>query len=127
MEQDVVYLRVGSDQAESSRAILDETRDLLQELSQVGGINFSLSSQDEKAGGVRGGPVDLAFLMGRIAELGGIVSLVDVLGSWLNKDRSRTLKIQLNNKCLEASGLSKEEQKELIKWFQTQAGVPANR
>ena len=45
-----------------------------------------------------------------------------ILG-WLSKDRSRTLRFQIGDKQMEATGLSKKEQQELIDWFKLQAGL----
>ena len=56
-------------------------------------------------------------------KAGAFTKIAEVVGGWLLKDRSRSLRLMIDSKELEVSGLSKEEQQELIKWFREQASL----
>jgi hypothetical protein len=92
------------------------TKNLIVELK---GGGFSLSQDSEDKSGI-------SFLHTFIVNLintSTIESFVKIISTWLARDRSRTLKIQVGTNQIEASGLSKDEQKRLIEWFQIQAGM----
>ena len=58
----------------------------------------------------------------KIVSPKAIENFVGVVGNWLIQDRTRTLKFQIGDKQIEATGLSQKEQQALIQWFQLQAG-----
>lgn len=62
-------------------------------------------------------------LLVKLAGTSGVSSLLNVFGLILGKDKSRSLKLQIGNNSLEVTGLTKEEQKTLIEWFQAQSGL----
>jgi hypothetical protein len=59
----------------------------------------------------------------RLFTSDAIENLSSIIFGWLSKDRSRTLRFQIGDKQMEATGLSKKEQQELIDWFKLQAGL----
>ena len=63
------------------------------------------------------------LITAEVIMAGAFTKIVEVIGGWLLKDRSRSLKLKIDSKELSVSGLSKEEQQELIQWFREQAGL----
>jgi hypothetical protein len=128
MTQEItIYITVGSSAVTDKQEIAELAEDLLYELRELDDISLL----DPLAGNLpenpKGSPLDVWTLVAKIAEASGIPSLVSVIGSWLTRDRTRTLKFQIEDKSIEATGLSKDEQQELIKWFQLQAGLRLDR
>lgn len=54
-------------------------------------------------------------------KAGAGTKIAEILGNWLIKDRSRSLRIKIGDRELEATGISKQEQAELIQWFERQS------
>lgn len=61
------------------------------------------------------------LIAAEIIKTGAVTKIAEVIGGWLLKDRSRSLRLKIDSKELEASGLSRDEQQKLIEWFQEQA------
>lgn len=61
------------------------------------------------------------LIAAEVIKAGALTKIMEVIGGWLLKDRSRSLKLKIDNKELEASGLSRGEQQKLIEWFKEQA------
>ncbi len=91
--------------------------DLCRQLSGVEGLSLGGDSESKS------GTALLNTLMVRLFNANTVNSFVQILGTWLARDRTRTLKIQVGTNQIEASGLSGEEQRRLIEWFQLQAGM----
>lgn len=73
--------------------------------------------------GRKGVVIDFSALLVKLAEGTGLAAFITVLGDWLGRDRRRSLKLQIGDSSLEVNGLSKAEQQELVRWFQTQTGM----
>ena len=113
-----IDIKVSIQKTDADQQELTElTRDLKRELGGVDGL--SLSTDSESKSGIS----LLQDFMVKALSAGTITSLVQTIGTWLARDRTRTLKIQVGTNQIEASGLSRDEQKKLIEWFQIQAGM----
>jgi hypothetical protein len=104
------------------------TYPLAEALRQVDGV---LSVETRAGGslppGAMGTPGEVGALLVQVLESLSLTGLVGVLAAWLGRDRSRTLKIQLGDQQIELTGLSRQEQHELVDWFRTQAGMRFER
>jgi len=108
---------------------LDETKEDIQrltvkfakELEKLDNVESTDIIRVEREGAMGQGLTE--SLLVKLAGSSGISSLLNVFGLILGKDRSRSLKLQVGNNSIEVTGLTKEEQKTLIEWFQTQAGL----
>jgi len=93
----------------------------LRELDSVQSVEpVRVSKTPERA---KGPSIDIGTILIKIAEFGGLSAFVTVLATWLTRDKSRTLKLQLGENVIELTGLSKSEQAELVQWFRTQTGL----
>lgn len=107
----------------------DEDRDamaheLMRDLDTLDYIDsVGFASTGKLPDGAKGFSIDVGALIVKIAEAGGVSTLINILGSWLLRDKSRTLKLQIGNNSLEVTGVSEAEQAELIQWFKTQTGM----
>ena len=120
-----VSVKAGTDADEEE---LDQlARELAKDLDELDSIESVEPVQAENLpDGAKGFPVILGTVLVKLAEVGGISALITVLGSWLSRDKSRSLELKLGNKKLAVTGLSQDEQKELIRWFKTQTNAESN-
>ena len=91
-----------------------EFRNLANELAALKEIHVEVLSGQKGLAGA-------GLITAEVIKAGAFTKIVEVIGGWLLKDRSRSLKLKLDSKELDVSGLSKEEQQKLIEWFQEQA------
>ena len=91
-------------------------KDLLGVLNSIDGI------QNERETGGKSGS-GFEEIATKIIEAGGLAAFVNAIITWLGKDRSRSLKLQIGDNVIEASNLTPNEQQELIEWFKTQTGI----
>ncbi len=98
-------------------------RQLCYELNELDKLSAELAQDSNLPQGAKGLPVDIGTVLVKVAEVGGITGLLAILGSWLSRDERRTIVLQIGNNKLEVTGISKEEQANLIRWFQTQSGL----
>ncbi len=118
------HITVNSTSDIDKEDLAELSRELYEELNEVDSIiSVEPIRGNELPKGAKGPSIDFATLLIKIAEFGGITALITVLGTWLGRDKSRTLKLQIGDKSLELTGLSAVEQQELTQWFQTQAGL----
>lgn len=113
-----VSVKAGSD---ADKEELDQlARELAKDLNELDNVESVEPVQAEDLPeGARGLLLDFGTVLVKLAEAGGISGLLTVLGSWLSRDESRSLELQLGDKTLAVAGLSKTEQQELIQWFKT--------
>lgn len=117
-----LYIFVGFNGDTDKEEIDSLTRQLSYELRQVDYIQSVKSVMKEDLPvGAKGTPIDFGALLLKIAEVEGLSSVAGVVTSWLSRDKSRTLKLQIGDKSLEVTGLSKVEQQDLIQWFKSQS------
>jgi hypothetical protein len=102
------------------------SEELLSGLSQLPGVTLAKAPSDSASEGVKSGPPESAFIV-EMAGTASIAALVKTVASWLLRDRTRTIKFQIGDKVIEATGLTQEEQQRLIDWFQIQAGLRIDR
>ncbi len=119
-----LYISVDSNMEVDEEYIEELTRNLAADLNELDSLESIDRIEVKKAEeGAKGLSLSMGTLLIKIAEAGGISALISTLRLWLSRDRNRTLRLQLGDNSLEVSGLSDIEQKDLIKWFQTQAGL----
>jgi len=122
------YISIGSSSHIDKEDIERLTRELIGELSDLDGVvSIQPMQSEELPEGAKGFPIDFGTILVKLAELGGITGVVTILSSWLSRDKSRTLKLQIGEKSLELTGLSKAEQQDLVRWFQTQSALHLDR
>lgn len=120
-----LYVSVGGG-PEADREDLDElARGLARELREVDCVeSVEPAAGDRPPEGAKGLSVAaVGTLLLKLAEVGGVSALTGALGAWLSRDKSRTLNLHLGDSSLEVTGLSQEEQQDLVRWFQSQAGL----
>ncbi|GAB4528281.1 MAG: hypothetical protein Kow0063_04340 [Anaerolineae bacterium] len=119
-----LYLQVGGGPGADEEDLEELAQHLTDELNELDGIEAVERVQEGKLPeDAKGLLIPAGTLLIKFAETAGVTALINVLGSWLSSDRSRTLKLKLGDATLELTGLSKPEQQELIDWFQGQAGI----
>jgi|GEM_PF-3480500 len=118
-----LYVSVNSTSDIDNEDIDEMARDLMQELIDLDGIGSVDLVAQKSPEGAKGPGIDFGTVLVKIVEVGGISTLITVLGTWLSRDRSRTLKLQIDDKSLEITGISKTEQADLIQWFKIQTGI----
>ena len=103
---------------------IDElTRQLADELDELDALSTEFAQSSELPPGAMGLSVDIGTLLLTLVEAGGVTTLFTVLGSWLSRDKRRKIEIQIGDNKLVLTDISKDEQTEFIKWFQTQSGL----
>lgn len=110
------YVTIGNTKA-SPEEILDISNELIKEIGKINGVE--LSKDTENKSGIEN-LYKLAISVLNAETLNGIGKAIM---SWSLRDRSRTLSLRIGDNQLDVSGLSKNEQRELIKWFQIQTGM----
>lgn len=119
-----LYVTVQTNDEADEQELVDIAKNLEKELIQLNAIeSIEPVRVTQLTEGEKGSAIEPGSLLLKVAETGGFASLVSMLGSWLGRDKSRTLKLQIGDKSLEVTGLSKSEQESLIEWFQIQAGL----
>jgi hypothetical protein len=119
-----LYVQVGGGphaEEDDPEQLAQQLTDELNELDDIQSVKPVREGEIPKDG--KGVPIAVGTLLIKLAETAGVTALFNVLGSWISRDRSRTLKLQLGDASLELSGLSRPEQQELVDWFQAQAGL----
>jgi hypothetical protein len=119
-----LYLQVGGG-PDADKQDLEELALLLtEEMSQLDDVESAEPVREgELPEDAKGVPVAVGTVLVKLAETAGVSALINVIGSWLSRDKSRTLKLQLGESTLELTGLSGTEQQDLVQWFKTQAGT----
>lgn len=89
-------------------------RNLARELAALDEIQVEVLSGQKGLAGT-------GLIAAEVIKAGAVTKIAEVIGGWLLKDRSRSLKLKIDSKELEVSGMSREEQQKLIEWFQEQS------
>ncbi len=119
-----LYVQVGAGPDVDQEDLDKLARQLTDELKEVDDIeSVERVREGELPKDAKGLPVAVGTLLIELAGTAGVTPLINALGAWLTRDKSRTLSLQLRDATLEVTGLSKTEQQELIDWFQVQAGI----
>ncbi len=105
----------------SNQEIVRLVHSLISELQEIDGVRVSEDAGDKL------GISDFYAIMAKLASASAIDGFVKVIGSWLTRNRTRTIKLEINGRKLEVTDLSAEEQQKLIVWFQVQAGLRLDR
>jgi hypothetical protein len=108
------YVSPGSENESVDNVNLAE--DLLTELHSLEGVHSELLTGSKSI-------PDAGTIITKIIEAGGVVNFLNTIFAWLTKDRSRSIKLQIGDNVIEASGLTPDEQERLIAWFQLQTGM----
>jgi len=93
----------------------------LRQLDEV--VSVNPAEGDPLAAGAKGSPVDWSTLVVGFAESTGFAAVVAALGGWLSRDKRRSIKLQVGSNSIDVSGITKEQQEDLINWFKTQTGL----
>ncbi len=101
--------------------LANELADEIREWDSVASIEFVNSEKIPQ--GAKGSGVDFGTILVKLAEVGTLSTLIMTLKSWFSVDNKRSIVMRIGDNELELNGLSKAEQKELIKWFQIQTGI----
>ena len=64
------------------------------------------------------GKSNIGDLLVTLASATVLQEFVKSIALWLGRDKTRTLKFQIGDRTMEASGLTRDEQMTLIDWFQ---------
>ena len=118
-----LFISVGVGPNAGSEELDELARQLSDELAELDLVSVEMARVDRLPEGAKGGPITIGTVLLKIAEAGGISSLITVLGSWLSRDERRTVILQIGENKLEVTGISELEQANLIQWFQTQTGL----
>lgn len=97
---------------------------LSNELGELNDLTISqppLAQSPEE--GAKGLSPEAGKLVLSILGSGGITALVTTIGSWLSRDRSRTITVKVGQNEMTVSGMGKDETSELIQWFKKQSGI----
>jgi hypothetical protein len=115
-----VYVSIKKSGA-SNQEIVRLAHNLISDLQEIDGVRVFGDAGDKL------GTSDFYAILAKLASASAIDSFVKVIGSWLTRDRTCTLKLQIGTNSIEATGLTREEQRELIRWFRVQAGLRFDR
>jgi hypothetical protein len=119
-----LYVQVGGDPEADKQDIEELARLLTEELNQLDDIESAEPVREGKLPkDAKGVPAAVGTILVKLAETAGVTALVNVIGSWLSRDKSRTLKLQLGESTLELTSISRVEQRELVEWFKVQASM----
>jgi len=95
------------------------SRDLGNQIIALDGIRLEESGGQKSLAGTE-------IIAAEVIKTGAVTKIAEVIGGWLLKDRSRSLKLKIGDNELDVSGLTGKEQKDLIEWFQKQASLHRN-
>jgi hypothetical protein len=112
----IIYIEIFPNPQNEIALCAGQTENLLSDLQSIKGVN------SEMLPGTKSG-LGAGTMISSIVEAGGLVSFIKIILGYLTKDRSRTLKLQIGDNVIEASGLTSKEQRDLIDWFQLQTGM----
>jgi len=115
-----LYVSVKAGADEDAEELDQLARELARDLNELDSVESVEPLQADKLlDGAKGLPIDFGTVLAKLAEVGAISALVTTLGSWLSRDKRRSLKLRVGDKSLEVTGLSGTEQQDLIQWFKT--------
>ncbi len=122
------YISIGTDADTDPEELWELSQHLKQELFELDCVrSIKPIFSDKTIPGAKIAPVEEGNFLVTLAQAGAISALITVLGSllgsWLARDKSRRLELTVGGNTLKLSGLSKDEQQELLEWFQIQAGL----
>lgn len=125
------FISVGLDADAEDEELDNLARQLLAELDDLDTVSVELAGEDKSRAlrqnsgqaNAKGLSTTIGSILVKIAEVGGITSLISILGSWLSRDERRTITLQVGENKLEVTGITETEQTRLIQWFQTQTGL----
>ena len=118
-----VHIIASKKNIKDSQEINKLAENLANTLNKLDGVYLTKLPTEDNSSGIKGAPTSSSCtFIAQLAGASGVANLISVAGSWLARDRTRTLKFQIGTNSIEATGLTKEEQQQLIKWFQIQAG-----
>jgi hypothetical protein len=102
----------------NDRVVEQQTLDLAQELRAVRGVEIERARAEAPADAKA---LDAAVIGSLLGTLGGpagaITALVGVLGAWVTRARGRKIRVRINDRELELSGASRDEEQQLIDAF----------
>jgi len=102
----------------NDRVVEQQTLDLAHELRAVRGVEIERARAEAPADAKA---LDAAVIGSLLGTLGGpagaITALVGVLGAWVTRARGRKIRVRINDRELELSGASRDEEQQLIDAF----------
>lgn len=119
-----IYLSLGSSANREIDVLEEEARELMYALSEVDGVKQVSALLTTGEPDAKGSTFEWDKLVIEITKAGGLLSaLATTLGTWLGRDKNRSLELSIGNNRLHITGISKAEQKELVDWFKLQTGL----
>jgi len=99
------------------KEIMEISHELIEKIREIDGVELSKDTESKSS------VENLHKFVVNVLNVKALDSIGKAIISWSLRDRSRTLSLQIGSNQLDVSGLSKDEQQELINWFQIQAGM----
>jgi len=97
--------------------------ELLQELACVDGCEACCDAGSPAPAGTKGASeVNWGVVTASVISGGGLSGFLAALSTYLQRDRTRSVTLEINGNKLQVSNLSKTEAQALVDWFQTQTG-----
>lgn len=124
MDQPIVHIRIEGGSEADAEDLECLASELLMELRDIDEVEAAPGEAREAAPEESKGPaVDWGSVAVKILSAGGLGSLVTALANFLNRDRDRSVTLEINGNKLQVSNLSKADAQELVRWFQLQTGM----
>lgn len=117
-----VLISVNADADDEER--YEFARRLSCDLNELNDVSVELAKGDKPPKGAMGEPLTTGAIVVAIAKAGAVTAaitgLIGILNSWLNRDERQKITLEIGGNKLELTGVSKEEQKKLVEWFQSE-------
>jgi hypothetical protein len=99
------------------------TRSLLDELSQLDVASVDLVNAGDAPEATKGfGLIEVGSLVVKFVSSGALGKVVDAVKGWLSRDANRTVKLVVEDETIEMTGVSSEQQQQLIdQWVKSVA------
>ncbi len=120
-----ILIQVSLDANDDSEYVAGLARQLSRDLLELEDVRSVEPGPAALPPGAMGLGIALSAILGSIAQVGNFTALASVLTAWVSADRSRKIKLTVNNNTIELNSVSAAQQQDLIDWFKTQAGKPA--
>jgi len=126
MDEISLHLMLRKDEYDSDSDLAKLSQQLMSELQNLKIKKIDHLRKENLINGTKAGDViSWETLIITLAASGGVIStLINFILGWIKRNEGRTVILELNGNKLEVTGLSSDEQKELIEtWLKRNTGI----
>lgn len=100
--------------------------ELQNDLNSIDSVQSSLIESKDFDERTKGNGQQIGALLLQILQTSGITTMIGVIGTWLQRDKRRSIEITVGDNSIKLNDITQKQQDELIEWFQIQTGMKFN-